>query len=51
MNNWWGKGGGGAPSLTNRRHNVNSSFENPRQKWARYLIYFIYVLMHGFYFR
>ncbi|CAF0781133.1 unnamed protein product [Rotaria sp. Silwood1] len=35
MNNWWGKSGGGAPSFTHRRHNVNNTFENPRQKWTR----------------
>ncbi|CAF1396260.1 unnamed protein product [Rotaria magnacalcarata] len=34
MNNWWGRSGGGAPSITNRRHNVHQSFEHPRQKWT-----------------
>jgi hypothetical protein len=34
MNNWWGRGGGGAPINTNRRHNVNNTFEHPRQKWT-----------------
>jgi len=34
MNNWWGKGGGGAPAFTNRRHNVHQSFEHPRSKWT-----------------
>lgn len=41
MNNWWGKGGGGAPSITNRRHNVYHSFEHPRQKWVRNLLFVI----------
>ncbi|CAF1246606.1 unnamed protein product, partial [Didymodactylos carnosus] len=35
MNNWWGRGGGGAPSYTNRRHNVNQSFEKPKNNWTR----------------
>ncbi|CAF4496518.1 unnamed protein product, partial [Rotaria magnacalcarata] len=30
----WGRSGGGAPSITNRRHNVHQSFEHPRQKWT-----------------
>ncbi|CAF0962744.1 unnamed protein product [Adineta steineri] len=34
MNNWWGRGGSGAPAFTVRRHNVQNSFENPRQKWV-----------------
>lgn len=35
QNGWWGKGGGGAPTYTNRRHNVQNTFENPRQKWVK----------------
>ncbi|CAF2489953.1 unnamed protein product [Rotaria sp. Silwood2] len=34
MNNWWGKSGGGAPTFTNRRHNVHNAFEHSRQKWT-----------------
>jgi len=34
MNNWWGRGGGGAPSFTNRRHNVASELDRTRAKWV-----------------
>ncbi|CAF1434184.1 unnamed protein product [Adineta ricciae] len=34
MNNWWGRGGSGAPASTNRRHNMYNSFEQTRQKWG-----------------
>ncbi|CAF3018673.1 unnamed protein product [Rotaria sp. Silwood2] len=34
QNSWWGKSGGGAPARTNRRHNVQNTLENPRQKWT-----------------
>jgi len=34
QNTWWGRGGGGAPTYSNRRHNVNNTFEHPRQKWT-----------------
>jgi len=34
QNDWWGRGGGGAPTFTNRRHNVQRAFENSRAKWT-----------------
>jgi hypothetical protein len=36
MNNWWGRSGGGAPSFTNRRHNVHNAFEKSRQRWVSF---------------
>lgn len=35
MNSWWGKSGGGAPSFTSRRQNVNDTLEHPRIRWVR----------------
>ncbi|CAF3661866.1 unnamed protein product [Rotaria sp. Silwood1] len=34
QNSWWGRSGGGAPTFTNRRHNVQNTLEHPRQKWT-----------------
>lgn len=34
QNSWWGRGGGGAPTYSTRRHDVANTFENPRQKWT-----------------
>lgn len=34
QNGWWGRGGGGAPTYSTRRHDVANTFENPRQKWV-----------------
>lgn len=35
MDAWWGRGGGGAPAFNNRRHNVSTTFEKPRQTWVK----------------
>ncbi|CAF3807178.1 unnamed protein product [Rotaria magnacalcarata] len=34
QNSWWGRSGGGAPSITNRRHNVQATLETPRQRFT-----------------
>ncbi|CAF1193894.1 unnamed protein product [Rotaria sordida] len=34
QNSWWGRSGGGAPTFTNRRHNVQNTLEHSRQKWT-----------------
>jgi len=51
QNSWWGRSGGGAPTFTSRRHNVQNVLEKPRQKWVGLLLLLFCFFEYYFYLR